>query len=61
MGRAGDSPGVCGTDLDGDLWQVVGVPQPGGDVEPKVLTVLNHVLSETDVLWETEAGMPWLG
>ena len=36
--------------LDGDLWEVVGVSEAGRDVEPKVLAVLNHILTKTDVL-----------
>ena len=34
--------------LDRGLWQVVGVPQLGGDVELEVLGVLNGAVTQTD-------------
>ena len=36
--------------LDGDFWQVVWVPQTGGDVELEVLGVLNDIVPQPDVL-----------
>ena len=36
------------THLDGNLWQVVGVTQGGGDVEAEVVAVLHSAVPQTD-------------
>jgi len=39
--------------LGGQLWQVVGVPQLGGDVEAEAVGILDHALSQSDAVHAT--------